>query len=122
MRSSLDDNNNFQVFSFFFLSEERGVCSWTVGYFPGSYQVGVLDVMEGAWLGWVGRVIVCDQFGCISELRGKDPGGLLIGTSIPGPADEIQQFAVTAVLIDLRVKDLGDLKLRLTIYEDRWGW
>ena len=26
------------------------------------------------------------------------------------------------VLIDLRVEDLGDLKLWLTIYEDRRGW
>ena len=80
MRSSLDNNNNFQVFLFFFLSEERGVHSWTVSYLPGSYRFGVLDAMEGAWLGQVGRVIVRDQFGCISELCGKDPGGLLIGT------------------------------------------
>ena len=61
--------------------------------------------MEGARLGQVGHVIVRDQFGCISELHGKDPGGLLIGTGIPGPADEIQQFAVTAALINLRVED-----------------
>ena len=78
--------------------------------------------MEGARLGRVGHVIVRDQFGCISELCGKDPGGLLVGTSIPNPADEIQQLAVTAVLIDLRVEDLGDLKLWLTIYEDGRGW
>ena len=93
-----------------------------VGYFPGSYRVGVLDAIEGAQLGRVGRVIVCDQFRCISELHGMDPGGLLISTGIPGPADEIQQFAVMAALIDLRVEDLGDLKLRLAIYEDRQGW
>ena len=66
-------------------------------------------------------MIVRDQFGCISELCGKDPGGLLISTSIPGPVDEIQQLAVTVALIDLRVEDLGDLKLQLAIYEDRWG-
>ena len=54
VRSSLDNNNNFQVFHFF-LSEEGGVHSWTVGYFPGSYRVGALDAMEGAWLGQVGR-------------------------------------------------------------------
>ena len=123
MRSSLDNNNNFQVFLvFFFLSKERGVCSWTVGYLPGSYRFGVLDAMEGARLGWVGHVIVHNQFRCISELRGKDQGGLLIGTGIPSPADEIQQLAVMAALIDLRVEDLGDLKLQLTIYEDRQGW
>ena len=63
--------------------------------------------MEGARLGWVGHVIVRDQLRCISELRGKDPGGLLVGTSILGPADEIQQLAVTVALIDLRVEDLG---------------
>ena len=78
--------------------------------------------MEGARLGRVGCMIVCDQFGCISELHGKDPGGLLVGTGIPCPADEIQQLAVTAALIDLRVEDLGDLKLWLTIYEARQGW
>ena len=122
MRSSLDNNNNFQVFLLFFLSEERGVQSWTVSYFPGSYRFGVLDAMEGAQLGQVGRVIVRNQFGCISELHGKDPGGLLISTAIPGPVDEIQQLAVTAALVDLRVEDLGDLKFQLAIYEDRQGW
>ena len=49
-------------------------------------------------------------------------GQTMTGTGIPGPADEIQQLAVTAALIDLRVEDLGDLKLRLAIYEDRQGW
>ena len=47
---------------------------------------------------------------------------VLIGTGIPGPVDKLQQLAVMAVLIDLRVEDLGDLKLRLAIYKDRWGW
>ena len=93
-----------------------------VGYLPGSYQSVVLDSMEGARLGWVGCVIVRDQFRCISELCGKDPGGLLIGTGIPGPVDEIQQLAIVAALINLRVEDLGNLKLWLAIYEDRWGW
>ena len=78
--------------------------------------------MEGVWLGWVGHMIVRDQFRCISKLHGKDPGGLLVSTGIPSPVDEIQQLAVTAALINLRVEDLGDLKLRLAIYEDRWGW
>ena len=77
---------------------------------------------KGGRLGQVGHMIVHDQFGCISELRGKDSGGLLVSTGIPGPADEIQQFAATAALIDLRVEDLGNLKLWLAIYEDRWGW
>ena len=92
------------------------------GYFPGSYRVGVLDAMEGARLGWVGHMIVHDQFRCISKLCGKDPGGLLVSTSIPGPVDKIQQFAVMVALINLRVEDLGDLKLWLAIYEDRRGW
>ena len=78
--------------------------------------------MEGAWLGQVGRMIVHNQFRCISELCGKDPGGLLVSTGIPSPADEIQQLAVMTALIDLRVEDLSNLKLWLTIYEDRWGW
>ena len=78
----------------------------------------VLDSMEGAGLGQISRVIVCDQFRCIPELRGEDPRGLLIGTGIPGPADEVQQLAVMAPLIDLGVENLSDLKLRLTIYED----
>ena len=78
--------------------------------------------MEGAQLGRVGHVIVCNQFRCISKLCGKDPGGLLVGTGIPGPADEIQQLAVTVALIDLRVEDLSDLKLWLSIYKDRRGW
>ena len=77
--------------------------------------------MEEARLGRVVRVTVRNQFRCISELCGKDPGGLLVSTSIPSPVDKIQRFAVTVVLIDLRVEDLGDLKLWLAIYKDRWG-
>ena len=68
-------------------SEEPVVRWWVISRVPtGSLA---LDSMEGARFGWVGCVKVCDQFGCISELHGQDPRGLLIGTGIPGPADEI---------------------------------
>ena len=88
--------------------------------FPGFLLISGVRC-DGGGPAWLGRPRD-SPFGCTSELHGKDPGGLLIGTGIPGPADEIQQLAVTAVLIDLRVEDLGDLKLRLAIYEDRQGW
>ena len=61
-----------------------------VSYFPHVYSALVSDLMEGAQLGQIGCVIICDQLGCVPELRGQDPRGLLVGTSIPGPADEIQ--------------------------------
>ena len=61
-----------------------------VGYFPHVYSALVSDLMEGARLGRIGRVIICDQLRCVPKLRGQDPRGLLVGTGIPGPADEIQ--------------------------------
>ena len=61
-----------------------------VSYFPCVYSVSVSDSMEGAQLGQIGRVIIRDQLRCVPELRGQDPRGLLVGTGIPGPADEIQ--------------------------------
>ena len=61
-----------------------------VGYFPRVYSASVSDLMEGARLGRIGCVIIHDQLGCIPKLRGQDSRGLLVGTGIPGPADEIQ--------------------------------
>ena len=60
---------------------------WSISLVPTSALV--LDLMEGAGLGRISRVIVHDQFRCIPELRGKDPRGLLVGTGIPGPVDEV---------------------------------
>ena len=61
-----------------------------VSYFPRVYSASVSDSMEGARLGRIGCVIIRDQLGCVPELRGQDPRGLLVGTGIPSPADEIQ--------------------------------
>ena len=77
-----------------------------------------LDLVKGAQLGQKCRVIVCNQFRCIPKLHGEDPRSLLVGTSILSPVDKVQQLAVTMLLVDLGVKDLGDLKLWLTIYKD----
>ena len=79
----------------------------------------VLDSVKGARLGWICHMIVCDQFRCIPKLHGKDTRGLLVSTSIPSPVDEVQQLAVTTLLVDLGVEDLSNLKLQLTIYKDR---
>ena len=97
-------------------ARNRKSAQWFISLVPTS--VLVLDLVKGAWLGWICRVIVYDQFGCVPELHGKDPRGLLIGTSILSPADEVQQLAVMTPLVDLGVEDLGDLKLQLTIYKD----
>ena len=61
-----------------------------VGYFPHVYSASVSDSMEGAQLGRIDCMIIRDQLGCVPKLRGQDPRGLLVGTGIPGPADEIQ--------------------------------
>ena len=61
-----------------------------VGYSPHVYSASASDSMEGARLGRIGCVIIRDQLRCVPELRGQDPRGLLVGTGIPGPADEIQ--------------------------------
>ena len=47
----------------------------------------VSDMMEGAWLGWVGLMVVQDQFRCISEFHCEDPRGLLEGQCVRSPAD-----------------------------------
>ena len=61
---------------------------WFISLMPTSAPV--LDLVKGAWLGQICRMIVCNQFRCIPELRGKDPRGLLIGTGIPSPADDVR--------------------------------
>ena len=55
-----------------------------------------------------------------SMARIQLPRGFLVGTGIPGPADEVWQLAVMVPLIDFGVEDLSNLKLRLAIYEDGW--
>ena len=54
-----------------------------VSYFPCVYSASVSDSMEGARLGQISCVIIRDQLGCVPELRGQDPRGLLVGTVLP---------------------------------------
>ena len=58
-----------------------------VGYSLRVYSASASDLMEGARLGRIGCVIICDQLGCLPELRGQDPRGLLVGIGIPGDHD-----------------------------------
>ena len=67
--------------------ESSSLERWVISLVPTSSLV--LDLMEGARLGRVGCVIVRDQFGCVSKLYGQDSRGLLIGTGISGPVDEV---------------------------------
>jgi len=48
----------------------------------------------------------------MSKLRSKDPGGFFISALIPCPMDEIQQLAGTMSVVNLGVKDFGDLKFQ----------
>ena len=72
------------------MKSEESVVGRLVISFPRVYSALVSDSMEGARLGRIGRMIIRDQLGCVPELHGQDPRGLLVGTGIPGPADEIQ--------------------------------
>ena len=51
------------------------------------------------------RMVPCDKFGGMVEFSGKEPQSFFIGTCITGPADKVEELAVTPSPINLRVKD-----------------
>ena len=57
----------------------------------------------------------------VSLLVSKQPRCFFICTFIFGPMDEVQKFAILALMVDLRVEDLFDLILSFTVDID-WRW
>ena len=49
-----------------------------------------------------------NKFGGVIEFSGKEPRGFFVGTCVTGPADKVEELAVTPSPINLRVKDLLD--------------
>ena len=69
----------------------------------------------------VSEMKVVNELRCMSELVSQQLRSLFICTFISRPMDEIQEFAILALMVDLRVKDLFDLILSLTVDVD-WRW
>ena len=70
----------------------------------------------------VSEVKVVNQLRCMSELVSQQPGSFFVCTFISGPMDEVQEFAVPALTVNLRVKDLFDLILSFAINVDQRWW
>ena len=64
---------------------------------------------------------VMNELRCMSELISQQSGSFFVCTFVSGPTDEVQEFAVLASMVNLRVEDLFDLVLSFTVNVDqRW--
>ena len=62
-----------------------------------------------------------NQLRCMSELVSQQLGSFFICTFISRPMDEVQEFAIPASTVNLRVEDLFDLILSFTVdVNQRW--
>ena len=65
---------------------------------------------------------VGDDFKCIAKFRCWEPGGLVLSAFISRTLDKVLKLTL-AMLVDLGVKDYGDLVFRFAINDDgrlRW--
>ena len=62
-----------------------------------------------------------NELRCMSELISQQPRCFFICTFISGLTDEVQEFAIPVLMVDLQVEDLFDLILSFTINVD-WRW
>ena len=65
---------------------------------------------------------VGDNFKCIAKFRCWEPGGFILSTFVSRPLDKVLKLTL-AMLVDLGVKDFGDLIFGFTINDDgrlRW--
>ena len=62
----------------------------------------------------VGQVEVRYKLLGVPKFSGKDPGHLLVGAFITGPADQVQESAGPMPLVNLRVEDFRDSSSLLT--------
>ena len=60
-----------------------------------------------------------NELRCMSELISQQPGSFFVCTFISRPMDEVQEFAIPALMVDLQVEDLFDLVLSFAINVDR---
>ena len=69
----------------------------------------------------VSEMIVMNKLRRMSELISQQPGSFFVCTFVSRPTDEVQEFAILASTVDLRVEDLFDLILSFAINVDqRW--
>ena len=65
---------------------------------------------------------VGDDFKSVAKFRCWEPGGFVLHTFISGPLDKVLELTL-AMLVDLGVKDFGDLVFGFAINDDgglRW--
>ena len=55
------------------------------------------------------------EFLGVSELCGKDPGGLLVSAFVASPVDQIEKLTGLMSPVNLGVKDFGDLVLQFAV-------
>ena len=69
----------------------------------------------------VSEVKVVNQLRRMSELVSQQPGSLFVCTFVSGPTDEVQELAIPASTVDLRVEDFFNLILSFAVNVDqRW--
>ena len=64
---------------------------------------------------------VGDDFKCFAKFRCWEPGGFVLGTFVSGPLDKVLELTLVT-LVDLGVKDFGDLVFGFTINDDGRLW
>src|ERR1700722_18028939 len=55
----------------------------------------------------------------MSEFRGENPRSFFICAFISGPSDKIKEFAKTSAIVDFRIQDFRNFKLRFS-FNDYW--
>ena len=73
---------------------------------------GLVQVLE---------VKVMNQLRHMSEFISQQPGSFFVCTFISRPTDEVQEFAIPVLMVNLQVEDLFDLILSFTVNVD-WRW
>ena len=68
------------------------------------------------------EVKVMNQLRHMSKLVSQQPGSFFVCTFISKPTDEVQEFAILASMVDLRVEDLFDLILSFAIDVNQRWW
>ena len=71
---------------------------------------------------WVSEVKVMNQLKHMSKLVSQQPGSFFVCTFVSRPTDEVQEFAIPASMVDLRVEDLFDLVLSFAVNVDQRWW
>ena len=70
----------------------------------------------------VSEMKVVNKLRRISELVSQQPAGFFICTFISGLTDEVQEFAIPVLMVDLQVEDLFNLVLSFAVNVNQRWW